>query len=151
MNSDEQLELLTAAVSLRVEGRAATQLVHRSLAAVERRLLDLVGPLVRKRVAAQLLGVSVQALDRWSGRGDIATAAIREGSSRHAIPTDELVALACEVRIAQRDGDVGQPLHTAVMALRRRRHLAREARNAHNLIVAGGTIMAAARRARSSS
>jgi len=150
MTSDEQLHLLEAAVALRAEARDASQLVHASLKAVERRLLDLVGPTVRKTVAARLLGVSVQALDRWTGRGAITTVPIAEGSSRRAIPTEEIIGLAVEVRLASRAGHDGRILQMSIASAGRRRQLAREAQNAHNLIVAGGTIIAAVRAQRRS-
>ena len=75
MTSDETLELLESAVALRIEGRKVPESVRRALAVVEATLMELVGPLVRKRVAARLLGwqrPGARSLDRegrLAGRG----------------------------------------------------------------------------------
>ena len=66
MTSDETLELLRSAVALRVQGRTVPESVRRQLATVEATLMGVVGPLVRKRVAARLLGCSVQGFERCS-------------------------------------------------------------------------------------
>lgn len=100
MTSDEQLALLQSAVALRVEGRNVPESVRRSLAAVEARLIDVSGPLVRKRVAARLLGCSVQALDRHVAKGSIPVEPIAEGATRTAIPIHSLLDIAYEHALA---------------------------------------------------
>jgi hypothetical protein len=142
VTSDETLELLESAVALRVEGREVPERVRRSLAAVESRLTDLVGPLVRKRVAARLLGCSVQALDRWIEKGAIPVQPSRPGSTHMAIPTNIVVDLAAEQRWSGRVG-----VRVPVEPLRERYRRDADVRDAHNLCVAIHQIAAGRRHA----
>lgn len=133
VTSDEQLELLESAVALRIQGREVPERVRRTLAAVEARLIDVIGPLVRKRVAARLLGVSVQALDRWVAKGELPTEPIAEGSGRKAVRTDALLDVAYELSLLRQrgEGTVG----TAIAARRVRWEREAEIRDADQLNV----------------
>jgi hypothetical protein len=127
VTSDETLELLESAVALRVEGRNVPERVRRTLAAVESRLVDVIGPVVRKRVAARLLGCSVQALDRWIAKGAIPVQPISDDAKRIAIATDSLVGIAAEQQFERRLG-------AAVERARERRWREVELQSACNLI-----------------
>lgn len=140
VTSDETLELLESAVALRVEGRDVPERVRRSLAAVESRLVDVIGPVVRKRVAARLLGCSVQALDRWIAKGTIPVEPIAEGSKHVGIPTDVVIGIAAEL------GDTSRArLGNAVDAWNVRRRRVNEYVTARNLTHFSHQIAAAAR------
>jgi hypothetical protein len=101
MTSDEQLELLRACVALRVEGRKVRESIRVALASIEDTLVEQAGPLVRKTVAARLLGVSVQAIDRHVAAGRIATEPIAPGASRSAIPIRPLLDIAYEQHLGR--------------------------------------------------
>ncbi|MDQ4029638.1 MAG: hypothetical protein M3168_01215 [Actinomycetota bacterium] len=70
---------------------------------IEASLRGQVDPFVAKREAADLLGVSVTALDRWVDRGRIPVVA-RPGLSRLAVETTPLLELAVEVERLRRHG-----------------------------------------------
>ena len=127
VTSGDTLDLLRSAVALRVQGREVPERVRRELELVERTILGIVGPLVRKRVAAALLDCSVQALDRWIAKGVIPVEPIAEGSSRTAIPTDSIVGIA-----AQRN--YGKALGSAALSARERAWREAEVINATNLV-----------------
>jgi len=148
MGHDEQLELLRSAVSLRVQSRDVSERVRRELALVEAALLRVVGPLVRKRVAAALLAVSVQALDKRIAANDIPTAAISDTSQRQAIPTEHLVGLAAETELVRRAGGSARPLSQAIDALRERTWRQVELVSAINLTEFSHQIAAQARERR---
>jgi hypothetical protein len=78
--------------------RAASQTVlepsaRAAVESVERSLREELGPSIPKRRAAQLLGVSVTALDRWIARGAIPVVRV-EGSSRQEVDSAEVLRLA---------------------------------------------------------
>ena len=128
MKADEQLELLRSIVALRIEGRKVLESVRRELAVVEGALATVVGPLVRKTVAARLLSCSVQAIDRHVAAGRIEVEPITEGSSRTAIPRERLVAIAFEKQLAERS------LGEAIEAANERRWNTMEIGNADRLM-----------------
>lgn len=145
MNTDDQLELLRSIVLLRIEQRKVTELVRQSLAAVEGRLVAVLNPLVRKRVAASLLGISVQALDKWIAKGEVVTEPIGDGASRRAIPLLELVELAVEVETARHAAAPGAHFVSIAVAQReRRRGLSLEMQGMNNLTKAIHSMRAAA-------
>lgn len=141
MNSESQLELLRNCVALRVQAREVRESVRVGLASIEQSLAVHAGPLVRKTVAARLLGVSVQALDRHVAKGRIPTEPIAEGSTRSAIPTAPLLDIAYEQAIADRDS-----LAAAIDAARERRWRTIEFRTACNLTLFAHQIAQAARK-----
>lgn len=152
MTAEDQLELLESLVALRIEQRTVSELVRQSLVAVDRRLVAVLPALIRKRVAARLLGVSVQALDRWVARGDLPAEPIAEGARRSAIPIGDLLDLAVEVAVVRREAAPGARVITLAAAARARRHrLTRELLSTHNLIVDSHILMAAARTRRQGS
>ncbi len=128
MTGEQQLELLRNCVALRVQARQVRESVRVGLASIEQSLAVQAGPLVRKTVAAKLLGVSVQGLDRHVAKGTIATEPIAAGSSRTAIPTAGLLDIAYEQALG------ATTLSDALEAARERRWRELEFRNACNLI-----------------
>jgi hypothetical protein len=128
MKPDQQLELLRSCVALRVQARQVRESVRVGLASIEAGLAAQAGPLVRKTVAAKLLGVSVQGLDRHVAKGTIPTEPIAEDSVRTAIPTTELLDIAYEQALGERT------LGGAIIAARERRWRDIEVGNAHRLI-----------------
>lgn len=77
---------------------------RRRLARVIRALRRQFGAGVPKQQAAAVLGVSVQALDRWIAAGRIPTVR-RPGSSRLLVDADALLALAAEVELRRERGE----------------------------------------------
>lgn len=127
---------------MRVQGREVPERVRRELATIEQTLVGIVGPLVRKRVAARLLGVSVQALDRWIAKGVIPVEPIAEGSTRTAIPTEAVVAIAAELAWLADDASLGR----AIDAWRLRRWREVEYMSARNLTLFSHQIARGARK-----
>jgi len=80
---------------------------------VERSLRAELGPSMPKKQAAELLGVSVTALDKWIARGTIPIVR-RAGSSRAEVESDTVLRLAQEQRDLER-GKTG----TLAVAIRR--------------------------------
>lgn len=78
--------------------------VREELRTVEVRLRRQLGASVPKQTAAQLLGVSVTALDRWIDRGCIPVVARNRGTSRLGVETEPLLALATAVWRLRREG-----------------------------------------------
>lgn len=76
-------------------------------------LTRLVGPTVKKAVAARALGISQTALDRWIARDEVATA--RTPGGRTEVPIGEVLALLDEIPA------VGKSQRPVAAALRRRR------------------------------
>lgn len=130
--ADAQLDLLRNCVALRVQAREVRESVRVGLASIEQSLAVHAGPLVRKTVAARLLGVSVQALDRHVAKGAIPTEPIADGSTRSAIPTGPLLDIAYEQAIAAADS-----LASAVDAARQRHDRTNEFRQICQLIKVG--------------
>src|SRR5258707_4347835 len=88
----------------RVIPAVATTAERQRLEGVIRDLRHDVGVGVRKRQAARLLGVGVQALERWIGRGRLPVVR-RPGSSRELIDADALIVLAEEVARRREAGE----------------------------------------------
>jgi hypothetical protein len=128
MKADEQLELLRSCVRLRLEGRKVRESVRRELATVEGALATVIGPIVRKTVAAKLLGCSVQALDRHVAAGRLEVEPIADGANRMAVPRERLVAIAFEKELA------GRSLTEAIEAADERRLREREFREISGLV-----------------
>lgn len=133
MTSEQQLELLRSCVALRVQARHVRESVRVGLASIEQALAAQVGPLVRKTVAAKLLGVSVQGIDRHVAKGTISVEPIKEGSSRTAIPTNTLLDVAYEQALIGPNGS----LVAAIDEWDRRRSRTHEFRQIANLIDVG--------------
>lgn len=76
---------------------------QRRLARVQRELLREIGFSVPKRRAAAVLGVSVNALDRWIAAGRLPTLR-RPGSAREEVDADALLDLAEEVDRLREEG-----------------------------------------------
>lgn len=140
MNGDQQLELLRSCVALRVQARHVRESVRVGLASIEQSLAAQAGPLVRKTVAAKLLGVSVQGLDRYVAKGTVPVEPIAEDSSRMAIPTAEVIDIAYESALLADDASLAD----AIEAVRLRRWRTVEFRTAHNLTLFAHRIAAAA-------
>ena len=88
----------------RVRRSVSDREARRRLGAVIGRLRQDVGVGVPKRRAAALLGVSVQALERWVGRGALPVVHV-PGSSRQLIDAEALLVLAEEVADRREQGD----------------------------------------------
>jgi DNA-directed RNA polymerase specialized sigma subunit len=99
---------------------------RRRLATVIRQLRRRLGVGVPKRQAAAVLGVTVQALDRWVAAGKIPVVR-RVSSSRELIDTEALLALAAE---AERLRELGERrvLARAIASLEERERLPRRLR-----------------------
>lgn len=109
-------EIVGQIVALRRVGSAVGSVAERRrLAQVTRQLRRRLEVGVPKRQAAAVLGVSVQTVDRWIGRGKIPVVR-RPGSSRELVETDALLALAAEVT-PLREQDEPHALARAVAAL----------------------------------
>ena len=107
--------LLDVIVRLRLAIRQTRDLALRDeLRQVEVALRGEVGPIVPKRVAARLLGVSVTALDHWIDRGRIPVVAPSNGSQRRGIETTPLLDLATRVCELRREGRTRGLLVTAM-------------------------------------
>jgi hypothetical protein len=139
--ADAQLDLLRNCVALRVQARSVRESVRVGLASIEQSLALHAGPLVRKSVAAKLLGVSVQAIDRHVAKGTIPTEPIAEGSTRSAIPIGPLLDIAYEQQIATEDS-----LAAAIDEARVRRLRTTEFITARNLTLFAHQIAHAARK-----
>jgi hypothetical protein len=113
---------LRDAVDLRALADASAEGVLRSrLDEVARRRIEDVGPSVPKTRAAELLGVSLTALERWVERG--AVPVVRSArSSRTEIETEAVVDLAVEVNSLR---EAGQRRGLLATALERRAAQAR--------------------------
>ncbi len=111
-----------------MQSRQVRESVRVGLASIEQSLATQAGPLVRRTVAAKLLGMSVQGLDRHVAKGTIPTEPIAEGSTRTAIPTADLIDLAYEQALG------ATTLADAIAAARERRWRELEFSNACNLI-----------------
>jgi hypothetical protein len=104
------------------------------LACVIRQLRRQLGVGVPKRQAAAVLGVTVQALDRWVASGKLPSVR-RPGSSRELIETQALLAVAEEVE-RLRDQGQSRVLSKAIASLTERGRLPRRLRpnqSAHEL------------------
>lgn len=138
MDAEEQLALLEACAGLREERRTiSSERVRRSLAAVELRILQVLPPVTRKRISAQLLAVSVQALDRWIRNGDLAARQVSERVSHHGIPTDYLVDIA-----TLRRGGSHMDLGPSIAQVNAERRLSRDLVDAHHLTIAVNALAA---------
>jgi hypothetical protein len=85
--------ILDAVVRLRLAiARANDRELRGELREVEVRLRRQLGPLVPKRRAAQLLGISVTALDRWIDRGYLPVVAASADARRLAVETMPLLS-----------------------------------------------------------
>src|SRR3954447_6054095 len=123
-------------LALRAVARTVLQPEARApLDFVERSLREELGPSIPKKRAADLLGVSVTALDRWVARGAIPVVRVA-GSSRQELDTDEVLWLA---ELARGSGGVAQ----AVRRLAERRERERRIVEAAELSTALTTIAAA--------
>jgi hypothetical protein len=108
------------------------------LAPVRAFLEDLAGPTVTRAQAARLLGISQTALDRWVGKGEIASVLTPRG--RREIPLSELIDLLDEVE-DMRSARPGRPLASVIRDRRRRseetvdldRLLPRDRRRGHRI------------------
>lgn len=118
----------------RVRSAVDSAAERRRLAQVVRQLRRRLGVGVPKRQAASVLGVSVQALDRWLATGKIPVVR-RPGSSRELVETEALLVLAEEVSPRQERGEP-RALAKAIAALVERGQLPRRLRpnqSAHEL------------------
>src|SRR5437667_12194835 len=97
MRSLDVERMVRRVVALRsVANAVAGPLERRRLERVIRELRLEIGVGVPKRRAAALLGVSVQALERWIQRGLLAVAR-KPGSARELVDTEALIVLLEEV------------------------------------------------------
>lgn len=120
-------EIVRQVVALRsVRSSVESREERRRLSQVIRQLRRQLGVGVPKRQAAQALGVSVQALDRWVAVGKIPVVR-RPGSSRELVETDALLAIAAEAT-PLREGGAARPLSQAIASLAERRRLPRRLR-----------------------
>ncbi len=93
---DTSLEDLRHLATLRSLASELPQANRRALDPVIANLTARIGPIVPKRRAAALLGISVQALDLWIQRDRI-KARRAEGATRTGIDTDSLVWTANQI------------------------------------------------------
>src|SRR2546425_7569188 len=100
---------------------------RRRLERVIRDLRRRIGIGVPKRRAAAVLGVTVQALERWIHRG-LLPVARKPGSSRELVDTDALLALAGEVAELREAGRTRGLLAAAFRELEHSGHLPRKLR-----------------------
>jgi len=120
-------EIVGQIVALRrVRSAVGLPVERRYLAQVIRQLRRQLGVGVSKRQAAAVLGVSVQALDRWIAAGKIPIVR-RPGSSRELIETEALLVLAAEVAPLREQGEP-RVLAKAITVLAARRTLPRRLR-----------------------
>jgi hypothetical protein len=77
--------------------------VRERLHKVEHHLRSMIGPSVPKKIAAQALGVSVTALDKWIDRGVLPVVA-RSTSSRREVETVPLLDLLDQVTMLRHQG-----------------------------------------------
>ena len=112
------LRRVRAAVGLPSERRRLSQVI--------RQLRRQLGVGVPKRQAAEVLGVSVQALDRWISAGKIPVVR-RPGSSRELVEAEALLALATEV-VPLRERGVPRALAKGISSLAERGRLPRRLR-----------------------
>lgn len=112
------VDLLSNTVELRRAMRETRERsVRRKLRSVEFSLRQLLGPSVPKTRAAQALGVSVTALDRWIDRGVLPVVA-RKGSSRLEVETGPLLELLDQVTLLRAQGLRRSVVAAAVARLR---------------------------------
>jgi hypothetical protein len=90
--------------------------VRERLRKVERSLRVMIGPSVPKKVAAQALGVSVTALDKWIDRGVLPVVA-KEMSSRREVETAPLLDLLDQATLVRQEGVARGVLAAAVRRL----------------------------------
>jgi phage terminase Nu1 subunit (DNA packaging protein) len=108
---------LSDAVELRALARASPDASLRSrLGQIARRRCEDIGPSVPKLRAAQVLGVSLTALDKWIERGAIPVRR-RSSSSRQEVDTDAVIDLAVEIRALRATGRTRALLATALARL----------------------------------
>jgi len=120
-------EVVSQIIALRRVRSAVDSVVERRrLARVVRQLRRRLGAGVPKRQAAAVLGVSVQALDRWIATGKIPVVR-RPGSSRELVETEALLVLAEEVSPRREQGEP-RALAKAIAALAARGRLPRRLR-----------------------
>lgn len=103
---------------------------RRRLASVIRQLRRRLGIGVPKRQAAAVLGVTVQALDRWVAAGKI-PAVRRGGSSRALVDSEALIAIAAEAELLREQGEL-RVLARAIASLDERERLPRRLRPNHS-------------------
>lgn len=103
---------------------------RRRLASVIRQLRRQLGVGVPKRQAAAVLGVTVQAVDRWVAAGKILVVR-HAGSSRELIDTEALLALAAEAERLREQGE-RRVLARAIASLDERERLPRRLRPNHS-------------------
>jgi hypothetical protein len=119
----------------RVAGAVRDPVERRRLERVVRELSRSLGIGVAKRPAAAVLGVTVQALDRWIARG-VLPVVRKPGSSRELIDSGALLPLAEEVSRLREAGQTRGLLGTAFRELERTGRLLRRLRpnqSAHEL------------------
>ena len=105
---------LRDAVELRALAHASPEPTVRSrLEQIARRRSEDIGPSVPKTRAAQALGVSVTALERWIERGAIPVHQ-RSSSSREELETKTVIELAVEIRALRETGRERALLATAL-------------------------------------
>jgi hypothetical protein len=108
---------LRDAVELRVLAHASPDTSLRfQLEQIARRRSEDIGPSVPKTRAAQVLAVSVTALDKWIERGAIPVVR-RSSSSREEIETQSVLDLAVEIRALRETGRKRALLATALARL----------------------------------
>ncbi len=120
-------EIVSQIVALRrVRAAVEAPRERRRLALVIRQLRRQLGTGVPKRQAATVLGVTVQAVDRWVASGKI-PAVRRAGSSRALIDAEALIALASEAERLREQGE-RRVLAAAIASLEERERLPRRLR-----------------------
>ena len=97
-------DLLTAASVVRLRGLARRDAAVRDeLGPVIEDLQETIDPTVSKTLAAGILGVSINTLDKWVARGRVPAVEVAD-YRRARIPTGPLLALASEVSELRRAG-----------------------------------------------
>ncbi|MBA3807744.1 MAG: hypothetical protein H0X28_05035 [Solirubrobacterales bacterium] len=110
-------DLLTAASVVRLRGLARRDATARDeLRPVIEDLQGTIDPTLPKTAAAEILGVSINTLDKWIARGRVPVVDVA-GYQRARIPTAPLLALASEVSELKRMGEGRGLLAQAIVRL----------------------------------
>jgi transposase-like protein len=108
-------ELVQDLVDLRVAERHIRGKSRAQVRKVEDRMLERVGAGVSKAVAARILGVSTNTLDKWIARGRVPTESGKRG--REVVAIVPLVELAAEVAQLREAGQTEGLLAAAILEL----------------------------------
>jgi transposase-like protein len=113
-------ELVQDLLDLRVAERHSRGKPRAHVRKVEDRMRNRVGPGVSKAVAARILGVSTNTLDKWIARGRVPT--VRGNGGRQVVALLPLVELGANIKQLREAGQTEGLLAAAILALEQRDH-----------------------------